>query len=54
MTFEEQFPSLKKFQLTSGLSDMEDILVKDVLRHCFDKQRVKEALVGLVKMIMKN
>ena len=44
MTFEEQFPSLKHLELNKGLSDIEEVLVKDTLKHCLDKQRVKDAI----------
>ncbi len=44
MKFEEQFPSLKHLELHKGLSDIESVIVYDVLKHCLDKQRVKEAI----------
>ena len=44
MTFEKDFPSLKHLRLDKGLSDIEEVLVKDTLKHCFDKQRVREAI----------
>lgn len=43
MTFEEDFPSLKHLGLNKGLSDIESVLVKDTLKHCLDKQKVKDA-----------
>jgi len=59
MTFEEDFPSLKDKIQIIGLEDFdkferpimhhwEGYLESDIKKHCLDKQKVKEKMIGLI------
>jgi len=49
MSFEEEFPSLKGILYRDDDSDIAQVLIHDVLKHCLDKAKVKKAIESFNK-----